>query len=313
MKKIESKNGIIGVAIGDAMGLPIQFMERSNFIDNPVTEMLGHMCFNMPKGSWSDDTSMTLATMDAIIKDGEINSTTIMDNFVKWVNNNEFTPTGEAYDMGRTCLKAIINYSRGIQADEAGLKSEYDNGNGSLMRIMPMVYYCFSKEMGKEEIYKAVKQVSSLTHAHEISVLGCFIYVLFGISILNGDSLEKAYQTIQQIEYGKYFSEEAIARYSRILEGNIKDVPADDISSSGFVLHTLEATFWALLNTDSFDSAIIKVINLGDDSDSTGACVGGPAGAYYGIDTINSEWKKDLIKYDYIEDLCAKFDEVLNK
>ncbi len=310
---IESKNGIIGVAMGDAMGLPVQFLDRDYFVDNPVTKMLGHMCFNMPKGSWSDDTSMTLATIDAIVRDGEINSATIMDNFVSWLSKNEFTPTGKAYDIGRTCMKAIMNYARGgMKPDEAGMGGEFDNGNGSLMRISPIIYYCFAKGLENKEIYEVVKQVSSLTHAHEISVLGCYIYVLFGICLLRGDDLEAAYKKIKEGKYDEFFSEYTIGKYSRILDGDIRELSIDEVNSSGYVLDTLEATLWSLLNTDSYDSAIIKAVNLGGDTDSIGACVGGLAGIHYGIDSINPEWKKDLLRYDYIIDLCEKFDEVLN-
>lgn len=309
---IESKNGIIGVAVGDAMGLPVQFEERTYVKANPVTKMLGHMCFNMPKGSWSDDTSMTLATIDAIVKDGEINSKTIMDNFVKWLKDNEYTPTGKAYDIGRTCMTAICNYAKGgVDPDEAGLKEETDNGNGSLMRIAPVIYYCYAQGMDNDEIYETVKQVSSLTHAHEVSVLGCYIYVLFGICLLLGDDLQTAYKKVKKEKYDVYFSEESIEKYNRILEGNINEEEEDDINSSGYVLHTLEATFWCLLNTKSYNEAILKAVNLGGDTDSIAACTGGLAGIYYGLESINEEWRKDLLRYDYIEELCEEFDKVL--
>jgi len=311
---IESKNGIIGVAVGDAMGLPVQFEPRAYFKKNPVTEMLGYMCFKMPKGSWSDDTSMTLATIDAIVKDGAINSKTIMDNFVKWFREDEFTPTGQAYDIGRTCMMAISNYiANGVDPDEAGLTRETDNGNGSLMRISPMIYWCYAKNLEDRIIYEVVKQVSSLTHAHEVSVLGCYIYVQYGIRLLKGDDLEKAYQYIKGLNYEEFFSKESIEKYKRILVGNINEEHEDDISSSGYVLHTLEATFWSLLNTRSFDEVILKAVNLGEDTDSIGACVGGLAGIYYGLDSINVEWRRELLKYDYIEEMCREFDKVLNQ
>ena len=309
---LESKNGIIGAAIGDAMGLPVQFNDREYFKAHPVTKMLGHMCFNMPEGSWSDDTSMTLATVDAIIKDKEINTKTIADNFVKWLKENEFTPTGKAYDVGGTCMKAVLKYARGVdKAEECGLTGEMDNGNGSLMRIIPVAYYCNAKNLPEEEIYEVVKKVSSITHGHEIAVMGCFMYVMFAINLLKGDTLDEVYQKIKVIEYGKHFSDYAISKYDRIINHNIGDYDVDSINSSGYVLDTLEAALWSLFNTESYDAAIIKAINLGLDTDTVGACTGGLAGIYYGLDSINEDWKKTLIKYDYIEEMCEKFDEAL--
>jgi ADP-ribosylglycohydrolase len=321
--KINSKNGIIGFAIGDAMGTPIEFMGRENFINNPVTKMLGNMSHRMPTGSWSDDTSMTLATVDAIITDeshaeghifsNALNCNTIADNYVKWLENAEYTPTGRTFGVGNICLKAISKYLEdGVDAEKCGCDGEMDNGNGSLMRMIPVVYYCYAHCMNGKQIYELVKKVSSITHAHPVSILGCYIYVLFGNMLLLGWGLKEAYEYIQSVWYEEFFDAETIKRYKRIIDSNIKDEKAENISSSGYVLHTLEATFWSLLNTNSYDEAVIKAINLGDDADTVGGCVGGLAGIYYGIDSINEDWKKDLIKYDYIEDMCNKLDEVLN-
>ena len=313
LKKIESKNGIIGFALGDAMGTPIEFMERKNFVDNPVTKMLGNMSHHMPKGSWSDDTSMTLATVDAITSDKGLNCETIANNFLDWLMFAKYTPTGKTFGVGNICYKAMSKYHSGnVPAEEAGCDEEMDNGNGSLMRMVPIIYYCYANSFNDKEVYDVVKRSSSITHAHEVSILGCYIYVLFGKCLLDGCNLLQAYEYIQNVKYEDYFSKDAIERYKRIIFENIEEVSVDDISGSGYVLHTLEATFWSLLNTKSYDLAIIKAINLGDDTDTVGGCVGGLAGIYYGLDSANEEWKNDLIKYDYIEEMCQKFDEVLN-
>ena len=311
---IDSKAGIIGFVVGDAMGVPLEFCMRERLMQKPITEMLGYGSHNVPKGAWSDDSSMTLATMDAIIKDNDINFDTIANNFLEWVKNAKYTPTDKVFDIGRTCLRAIGRYENKEDiAEKCGGTSEMDNGNGSLMRMLPLIYYCYAKEMNEKEIYEVVKNVSSITHRHEISIMGCFIYVMYGIELLKNKNLVQAYKTVKKIKHDIYFKEETINRYYRILKKNINKYSLEEIKSTGFIVDTLEATIWVLLNTKTFNQAIIGAINLGNDTDTVGACVGGLAGLYYGIENINKTWQNELIRYDYIIDLCDKFNKVLNK
>lgn len=310
---LDSKNGIIGLAVGDAMGVPLEFCFRDKLQKNPVTEMLGHGSHDVPKGSWSDDTSMTLATIDAINKSGKIVPNDIADNFVKWVEDAEFTPENKVFDIGRTCLRAIMNYEKKIsKAEECGGDNEYSNGNGSLMRILPLVYYCYVNNMNDFDILSTVTLVSSITHRHPISIMGCYIYVLFGIEMLNGKTFKEAYNIIKVKDYSM-FSESCQNQYERILTQDIYTLEMNEIKSTGYVVDTLEATLWILLTTENYNSAIIKAINLGNDTDTIGACVGALAGIYYGLDNINLSWKRELIKYDYIEQLCDKFNDILVK
>lgn len=310
--KINSKNAIIGLAVADALGVPIEFSSREKLADNKVTEMTEYGTYDVQKGSWSDDTSMTLCLIDAINKTGDIIPKDIMDNFVKWVKFKEYTPAGVLFDIGGTCLEAIRNYYEDDESPlNCGLDSEDKNGNGSLMRISPIIYYAYSKNLNSDEIYLIVKDVSSLTHRNPISIMACFIYVLYGIELLKGKSLKEAYDAIQINDYSM-FDEYTKGKYDRILKKDISNLNINDIKSTGYVVDTLEAAFWSLLTTDNYNDAVIKAINLGNDTDTIGACTGALAGLYYGIDTINESWKKDLLKYDYIIGLCKEFDKVLN-
>ena len=309
---IDSKAGIIGLAVGDAMGVPIEFFKREDLLKNPVTTMIGEQSHFVPKGSWSDDTSLNLALIDSINNKKEIDLYDIGQNFIEWGENGKYTPTGKMFGIGRTTLKAIARLERGdIKPEECGGNTESENGNGSLMRILPMAYYCYCKNYNDEEVYDIVKKVSSLTHAHEISIMGCYIYVKFALELLNGNNIKSAYKTIRKLKY-QYFSDYCKKIYSRIIDINIAKLDLDDIKSSGYVVDTLEATIWTLLNTKTFNQAIIGSINLGGDSDTIGACTGGLAGIYYGFESINSTWKKELMKYDYIVELCNKFNEIIN-
>ena len=307
MRKL--KDAIIGLAIGDAMGVPVEFESREYLQKNPVTEMEEYGSHNVPKGTWSDDTSMTLAFIDAINQTGKIVPEDIANNFVRWLENGEFTPEGKAFDIGATCLRAIRRYERNeAKPEECGEDGEWSNGNGSLMRISPLIFYYYDKNMNNEEIYECVKTVSSITHRHEVSVMGCYIYVLFGIELLKGSCLIDTYEKIKNGDY-HFFSKDCIKRYDRIIKNDISSYSIDEIKSTGYVVDTLEAALWCMLNTDNYDDVVIKAINLGEDTDTVGACTGALAGIVYGEETINEEWKSDLQKPEEIVEMCEGFSE----
>ena len=307
------ENGIIGFVVGDTMGVPVEFNSREKLLLNPVTEMLEYGTHNMPKGCWSDDTSMTLATMDSIIKCKEINTNDMADRFIKWYRNGEYTATGIMFDIGTTTQQALVKYQRGINiASKCGGEREYDNGNGSLMRMLPIAYYCYLKSLEDTEILKIVKEVSSITHRHPISILGCYIYVRLAIELLKGKGLLQAYQEIKKLDYS-YFAEDTIYKYERILNNDIGLYNINEVSSNGYIISTLEAVIWTLINSKSFNETIIKAINLGEDTDTVGACVGGLAGIYYGIENIKQKWKDNILRYDYIINMCKEFVEIINK
>ena len=304
------ENGIIGFVVGDIMGVPVEFNSREKLLLNPVTEMLEYGTHNMPKGCWSDDTSMTLATMDSIIKCKEINTNDMADKFIKWYRNGEYTATGIMFDIGTTIQQALVKYQRGIGiASKCGGEREYDNGNGSLMRMLPIAYYCYLKGLEDTEILKIVKEVSSITHRHPISILGCYIYVRLAIELLKGKGLLQAYQEIKKLDYS-YFTEDTIYKYERILNNDIGLYNINEISSNGYIVSTLEAVIWTLINSKSFNETIIKAINLGEDTDTVGACVGGLAGIYYGIENIKQKWKDNILRYDYIINMCKEFEKI---
>lgn len=306
---MKSYNGIIGLAIGDAIGVPIEFVNRKILLQKPVTQMLEYGSHKVPKGCWSDDTSMTLTTMDSIINKKNIDVNDIADRFLKWFRNAEYTATGQVFDIGRTTLQALAKYELKIDiVNKCGENTEFSNGNGSLMRILPIAYYCFYKHLNNKEIVKIVSDISSITHRHQLSILGCYIYVRFAIELLKGKSRKVAYRNIKKLDYTD-FPEEVVNKYERILKKNISKYGLEEIKSTGYVVDTLEATLWVFMNTKTYNEAIIGAINLGDDTDTIGACVGGLAGIYYGIDNIKSEWKQNILKYDYIIDLCNKFDK----
>lgn len=180
------------------------------------------------------------------------------------------------------------------------------------MRMLPIAYYIYYKKIKDDNIiYEMVREVSSITHAHEISILGCYIYVMYSLFILEEIGKIEAYKKLQQLDYSM-FSDYAISKYNRILKANIAEVTEDDISSSGYVVSTLEAVMCLFLNAEDYNTTILKAVNLGHDTDTVAAITGGLLGIYYGIDNIKSEWKQTLKRYDYILDLCNNLNSAID-
>lgn len=303
-------DSIIGHAIGDAMGVATEFNPREKLMANPVVDMVKSVVHNQPEGTWSDDTSMEIATIDSFIEKKCFDYDDIMKRWVGWINNAEYTCNGVTFDVGRTCLNAINKYYSGSSPLECGLNDISSNGNGSLMRILPVALYCYSKNSNDSEIISLVNDISSLTHAHDISKLGCFIYVKFVIYLLSGLSKEEAYSNIKSLDYSVY-SVEAINVYDRILKNNIYDYPLDEIKSSGYVVDTLECVLWILFNKNSYRNCIITSTNIGEDTDTIGAILGSMAGIIYGYDNIPVEWLEKLRRKDYLIDLANKFENAI--
>ena len=316
MKKNIWLEGITGVVVGDALGCPVQFEDREEVAEHPVTGMRGYGSFSLPAGSWTDDSSLTLALLDSICRTGKLDLKDIMDNFVEWLENGAFTPYGYAYDIGGGTMKAIWEYEKKGNPLLCGGRDEYNNGNGSLMRIMPACLYCYSKGMQDEEAVRAIRAVGSLTHAHIRANIACCLYFFMVREILDGEgSLADRMQ--KGLDRGfAYFEKEAADQKELAYYGRLRDLaafaqtPVREIQGTGYVVDTLETVVWSLITTGSFAEALLKVVNLGLDTDTTGAIAGGLAALYYGYDAIPQEWIREIKKIEWITELCMKAEEI---
>ena len=298
--------------MGDALGVPVEFKKRENLRKFPVTGYLEYMSWNQPKGTWSDDSSLTLCLADELAKGYDIEK--IGQSFVKWVKYGHWTAHGKLFDIGGTTRHSIARLIKGESAKFSGNIFEEDNGNGSLMRILPLAFYLKDEE-NIEKIYQTVKEVSSITHGHFRSVFACFIYVIFAIELMKGKNKNEAYNYMQSIAL-KYaenqeFNPKEIELFERILKNDISNYPEDEIKSSGYVLHSLEASFWCFLNSENYSEAVLKAVNLGEDTDTTAAITGGIAGIFYGFENIPEEWVAELVRKDDIESLCENLENKL--
>lgn len=294
------KDALLGVAIGDALGVPVEFRSRSVLEREPVTDMRGYGTHHQPPGTWSDDSSLTFC-LAAMLCDG-YDLQNLANRFIDWKNDSYWTPYGEVFDIGIATAEAITRLQNGTPPTLAGGTTERSNGNGSLMRILPLLFYI--KDMPIAERFKHVAEVSSLTHAHLRSVNACFIYLELALAILQGKSKETAYETVCRTLTDFLQNGEA-HHFSDILSGQLPQFPIATIHGTGYVLRTLEAAIWCLLNTSSYSEAVLQAVNLGDDTDTTAAVTGGLAGLLYGWETIPAHWLNVLPKRDAIDQLIV--------
>jgi ADP-ribosyl-[dinitrogen reductase] hydrolase len=303
------KDILFGVAVGDALGVPVEFKSRWQISENPVADMRGFGTYDVPPGTWSDDSSLTFCLAESLADGYDLPE--IANNFVKWLYEKHWTPYGEVFDVGMATQEAINRIARGIRPELAGGIEEWSNGNGSLMRILPLLFYIKDKPIA--ERYNIVKEVSSITHGHVRSVISCFYYLEFARKLLESEDLITIYQELKS-ELGDYLAsttiiQSEIALFDRLLKDDIYTLPVDKIRSSGYVLHTLEASIWCLMTSATYPEAVLKAVNLGEDTDTTGAVTGGLAGLKYGFGSIPEHWIAILARTDDIAALADKLNE----
>jgi ADP-ribosylglycohydrolase len=300
------KDALFGLAVGDALGVPVEFKSRETIRQNPISEMTGYGTHNLPAGTWSDDSSLAFCLAEALTQDFNLN--TVSDNFQNWLYGNYWTPLGNVFDVGITTRQAIFNLSKGTRPDLAGGFDEDENGNGSLMRILPLLFLI--KDKPTDERYTLTKAVSSITHGHIRSVIACFYYLEFARQLLNKEDKLSIYQnlktSVSKHLHSLSINPAEIRLFDRLLKGDIQDLPEEQIHSSGYVLHTLEASVWCLMTSKTYKEAVLKAVNLGQDTDTTGAVTGGLAGLLYGFENIPADWVTQLARRDDIEDLAKR-------
>jgi len=303
------KSLLFGVCVGDALGVPVEFKSRQTISKSPVIDMIGYGTYNLPPGTFSDDSSLTFCLAEALTKEFDLN--TIGQNFIKWRYNNFWTPRGNVFDIGIATSHAIERLAKGEQPDLAGGFDVSSNGNGSLMRISPLLFFLLDKPIN--ERYELTKQVSSITHGHIRSVIACFYYLEFARQILFKKDKFEIYKNLQT-EVTNHLTllsinPTEVALFDRLLKEDIHELTDKSIYSSGYVLYTLEASIWCLLTTDNYKDAVLKAVNLGEDTDTTGAVTGGLAGLLYGFESIPTHWLTQIARHDDIVELAERLSE----
>lgn len=294
MKTLNKFRGtLLGLACGDAVGSAVEFRKRGSFA--PVTDMLGGGSFNLPKGYWTDDTSMALCLATSLIEQQGFDANDQMQRYCRWRDTGYLSSTGACFDVGIATSLALSNFKK-TGNPYSGNPDPRKAGNGCLMRLAPIPLYFYPNlaltlEMAGEsartthgavECIEASRLFAAMLHVALNGAGKQDILLAHGVGGLTSAAL-------QAIAQGAYFSK-----------------PIDQIKGSGYVVESLEAALWCFFTTDSFEQAILTATNLGDDADTTAAICGQLAGAFYGESGIPKHWLGTLHQREMIGDLASE-------
>ncbi|OPA89201.1 ADP-ribosylglycohydrolase [Pseudomonas fluorescens] len=284
------RGSLLGLACGDAVGTTVEFMPRGTF--TPVTDMVGGGPFNLKPGQWTDDTSMALCLAESLVQKGGFDARDQMGRYLNWWKWGYLSSTGDCFDIGLTVRQALATFE--ATGDPfAGSTDPYSAGNGSMMRLAPVVLFYFPDI---ENIRAFTLQSSRTTHAAQEALECCLVLAQAISNALRGDSKDEVLRFCS--------TELSEPKVIAIARGEYRAKSMDEINGIGYSVASLEAALWCFHHTDSFAEAVLAAANLGDDADTTAAIVGQLAGAYYGAHAIPDAWISKLCMQDEIEGMA---------
>lgn len=304
------KDILLGVAVADAMGAPVEFFKptsidlnevRSNYASDP-DRLTAFGAWYKPVGTFTDDSSMTFCLAEYLAK-GKTDLKDLMQLFTMWADSGYWTADGETFDIGNTCSAAIHNFSLSNDPTTCGMASEKDNGNGSLMRILPLLFPF--RQTNDKDKYQLVSEFSGLTHAHKISVDCCFIYLWFASLLHDRKDIAVAWNQLLKTLPPHILNDEL---YANLFKGEITQADASTFNAKGYVLGTLEIAIYCLLTTSSYEDAVVKAISYGNDTDTNAAVTGGLAAIVYGYQTIPQHWLAPLKRVNKVVELAENLE-----
>ncbi|KAK6345457.1 hypothetical protein TWF718_007373 [Orbilia javanica] len=326
------KGAIVGVAVADALGGPVEFQRRGTFLK--VTDYQANLNFGLPPGAWTDDTSMTLCLAQSFIDTKTFSSASQLQNYIAWFHNGYLSSIGRCFDIGNLTRMTLSFWNNHIPKKPVGSKASksanvlpseetIENlqrelnrsyardvycGNGSLMRTVPIGLFYYSSS--DDEIAEFSHLASQLTHPCRTNGEACAAYnilVAYILSTASGPggrtpSKQQVFDKFKTLDFSSKVLRERFEVYVTL--GGFEDQNEELISSSGFVVHSLEAALWAFFTTNNWEDGALKVVNLGDDADTVGAIYGGLAGAYYGLETIPESWRERLMEKEVVNTIA---------
>ena len=288
---------LLGLATGDAVGTTVEFSERGSFV--PLTDMIGGGPFKLKPGQWTDDTSMALCLAHSLLECQGFDADDQMQRYCRWRSEGYMSSTGRCFDIGVTVSEALARYL-GSGDPFSGSSNPFSAGNGSLMRLAPVVMF-FSPDL--QSVLTYAGESSRTTHgAKECIDACCYFAALLHLCFAGEDK--------SAILASRLYLPQT-RKVTAIAGGEYQQKSIAQIRGSGYVIESLEAALWCFANTDNFRDAILTAANLGDDADTTAAICGQLAGAYYGVEGIPLSWRERLAKVDEIKLLADRLREFM--
>ena len=290
---------LIGLAVGDALGAAVEFKSPGSF--PPVTGYRNGGPHRLEAGEWTDDTSMALALADSIATAGwDLNDQA--SRYVEWWKTGKYSVNGRCFDIGITTQGALANFLADKDALTSGDCSDRASGNGSIMRLAPVPIrfgHLYPEKL--DELSRLAEESSLPTHASEQCLSACRYLATVLAALIHGEDRDKVlspdWQPLQDLNEIKPLH----PLIQEIAQGSFRQRKPPAIQGSGWVVKSLEASLWAFHDADTFEEAVLKAVNLGDDADTTGAICGQLAGAYWGESGISESLRSGLARMDMIE------------
>lgn len=300
------KGALVGLAAGDALGTTLEFMRPGSF--KPIKDMIGGGIFGLKPGQWTDDTSMAICLANSLIETRTFDAYDQQERYLRWYRKGENSSTGTCFDIGNATREAINLFEFSYQP-YCGITDRGASGNGSIMRLapIPLRYY----QMPDDLIHYAALS-SRTTHASVLCVQSCeYMSALIAAAIKGATKTQLLHPDWILNQY-PLKKDELDKELMEIVQGSYKQKEPPLIYGSGYVIKTLEAALWAFYNTDNFEKGALKVVNLGDDADSTGAVYGQIAGAFYGYTAIPERWRKKIYRCLDLEVMAESLYQLAN-
>ncbi len=297
------RGALIGLAVGDALGAAVEFKSPGSFA--PVTGYRSGGPHRIEAGEWTDDTSMALALADSIATAGwDLNDQA--ERYVQWWKTGKYSVNGRCFDIGITTRSALGQFVAEKNAFASGDRSEGASGNGSIMRLAPVPIrfgHLYADRL--DELSRLAEESSLPTHASEQCVAACRYLATVLAALIQGEDRDEVlapdWALLRRLNEIKPLH----PLIHEIARGSFRQKQPPKICGSGWVVKSLEAAFWAFHDAETFEEAVLKAVNLGDDADTTGAVCGQLAGAYWGESGISEALRAGLARMDMIEQALA--------
>ena len=306
-KQDKIKGAIYGLLIGDAVGVPYEFNLPEQLPSYDQIDMVSPPSFqktypNIPFGTWSDDGAQALCLLSSLLHKNKLDPEDLMNRMCNWYQHGYMAVDYQVFDVGIQTSSAINLYLNSVPLEKVAKNDEQSNGNGSLMRVLPLAIWHTGSD---EQLIQDAYAQSHVTHAHLRSKVCCALYCLWARAILNGANIQTGWDEAV-LKLRNYVQDKP--QDLEQLEIHIRPDELEHVTGSGYVVDCLKSAKFALQQT-TYQDVIKTAIALGRDTDTTACVAGGIAGLYFGLNAIPKQWFAQLRGKELVESLLSKIEQ----